>query len=108
MGVSLGALFWLLAVQFFVAQVIAASAWTTPFDLTVRNISDLGSTGCGVQSVAPFCSPWHAVMNVSFIAIGMTMSAGALASRPAFVAGWKRELAAALFVIAGAGVIIVG
>ena len=111
MTVRLGALAWLLAAQFFVAQVVVASAWTVPFSLKTRVISDLGNTACGPfpNSSSPFvCSPWHAVMNASFIVVGITMAAGAILTRSAFKRGWARALAVPLFVLAGIGVLIVG
>jgi hypothetical membrane protein len=106
----LGAFAWILAAQFFVAQIVVASAWTAPFSLTTRMISDLGNTGCGPSQRARSagCSPRHAVMNASFVIVGVTMAAGALLTRRAFRPGWPRTLAAALFVAAGLGVILVG
>jgi hypothetical membrane protein len=107
----LGGLAWLLAAQFYVAQVAVASAWTMPFSLKTRFISDLGNTACGPypnRSSVIVCSPWHAAMNVSFIVVGVTMAAGAILARSAFKAGWRRSVAVALFVAAGAGVLMVG
>jgi hypothetical membrane protein len=109
--VLVGAFAWLLAVQFFVAQVAVASAWAIPFSLKTRYISDLGNTACGhypPRSSLVVCSPWHAGMNASFIAIGITMAIGAILARTAFEAGWSRRIAVALFVAAGAGVVMVG
>jgi hypothetical membrane protein len=110
-AVRLGALAWILAVQFFVAQIVVASAWPAPFSLRTRMISDLGNTACGparrVRSTG-VCSPWHAVMNASFVIIGITMAAGALLTRRTFRNPWPRRLAVALFVAAGAGVVLVG
>jgi hypothetical membrane protein len=75
-------------------------------------ISDLGHTGaCGPASrpgAAGHCSPWHVVMNASFVIVGITMAAGALLTHGGFVSSWQASLAAALFVAAGAGVILVG
>jgi hypothetical membrane protein len=109
--VRLGALAWLLAAQFFVAQVVVASAWTKPFSLKTRYISDLGNTRCGPSrspASVSVCSPWHAVMNASFIVVGITMAIGAILARRAFKAGWQGSLAVVLFVAAGAGVMMVG
>jgi hypothetical membrane protein len=109
--VRLGALAWLLAAQFFAAQVAVASAWAVPFSLKMRHISDLGNTACGPYphpSSSIVCSPWHAAMNLSFITVGITMAAGAILARGAFIPGWRRALAVALFVAAGAGVLLVG
>jgi hypothetical membrane protein len=107
----LGALAWVLAAQFFVAQVVVAYAWSRPFSLKTRFISDLGNTACGPYpnpSSVVVCSPWHAGMNASFIIVGITMAAGAILARRAFAAGWQRGLAVALFVAAGVGVLLVG
>jgi hypothetical membrane protein len=106
-----GALAWLLAAQFFVAQVAVAAAWTIPFSVKTRFISDLGNTACGPYpnpSSVIVCSPWHAGMNASFIIVGITMAAGAILARSAFTAGWRQSLAVALFVAAGLGVLMVG
>jgi hypothetical membrane protein len=106
-----GALAWLLAAQFYVAQVVVASAWAMPFSVKTRFISDLGNTACGPypnSSSVIVCSPWHAAMNASFIVVGITMAAGAILTRRAFTAGWRRGLAIVLFVAAGAGVVMVG
>jgi hypothetical membrane protein len=109
--VRLGAVAWLLAAQFFLAQVVVASAWATPFNLKTRFISDLGNTGCGPYpnpSSVIVCSPWHAAMNASFIVVGITMAAGAILARSAFKTGGRRRVAIALFIAAGVGVLMVG
>lgn len=77
---------WMSAVQFFVAQAVAQSRWTTPFSLATNFISDLGNTTCGLYagSGAFVCSPWHALMNVSFALQGIIIAVGTLLARPAF------------------------
>lgn len=107
----LGALAWFSAVQFFIAQVVVALAWFRPYSLKHDYISNLGDTSCGpdaVAAVAGVCSPRHALMNASFIAIGITMALGGLLAREAFVPGWRRALAVGFFCLAGAGVVLVG
>jgi hypothetical membrane protein len=109
--VRLGAIAWILAAQFFVAQVVVASAWSGPFDLTERYISDLGNTVCGPYppgSSTIVCSPWHAWMNASFILLGITMGAGGLLTRKAFRHDGLALAARICFVMAGAGVALVG
>ncbi len=64
----------MLAIQFFIAQLIVQSAWTTPFSLTTNYISDLGNTACGPYPVASnmyVCSPWHAWMNASLVLLAL-------------------------------------
>jgi hypothetical membrane protein len=107
----LGATFWILAIQFFVVQVIVASAWARPYSLSNSVISDLGNTGCGpypAGSTNIVCSPWHALMNLSFVVLGVTMSGGAMLTARFFAPGWRRTTAIALFLIGGAGVTLVG
>ena len=60
---------WIGAIQFFVAQVVVQSRWTTRYSLSINYISDLGNTTCGVYAASGqfVCSPWHAVMNASFV-----------------------------------------
>jgi hypothetical membrane protein len=101
----IGALAWLSAAQFFIAQVVVAAAWAQPFSLAADYISDLGNTACPPGGV---CSPLHAWMNASFITIGVTMSLGAWLTRGRFRPGLVRSLAAVLFSLAGIGVILVG
>lgn len=106
-----GALAWVLAGQFFVTQVVVATAWPRPFSLSSDYISDLGNTVCGpypAGSTHLVCSPWHPAMNASFVLLGVTMIVGAILTRGAFPAGWVRRLAIALFMLAGVGVILVG
>lgn len=111
MTIRAGAVLWLLAIQFFVVQIVVASQWATPFSLKTRYISDLGNTVCGRYpnaSSVVVCSPGHAVMNASFVLVGITMAAGAVLARRAFTSGARRALAVTLFVAAGVGVMMVG
>jgi hypothetical membrane protein len=73
----IGPVVWMLAVQYFIIQVIAAQAWKTPYSLTLNTISDLGNTTCGSVSGRLVCSPLHGLMNASFITLGITMALGA-------------------------------
>lgn len=72
----IGPVFWLLSVQYFLIQIIAASAWDTHFSLKINTISDLGNTVCGVFASRLVCSPLHDAMNASFIVLGFTMIVG--------------------------------
>lgn len=109
--VRAGAIAWVLALQFFVAQVVVATAWPRPFSLRFDYISDLGNTACGAYPAGTthlVCSPWHLAMNLSFLTLGVTMVLGALCTREAFPAGWVLTLARTLFMAAGLGVFVVG
>jgi hypothetical membrane protein len=95
----IGSLLWISAVQFFVVQAVVAAGWPTPFDLAERNISELGNT---------VRSPWAALMNASFVTIGVTMAAGGVLTQAAFTTGLRRTIAVLMFTLAGVGVIVVG
>jgi len=106
-----GAIVWILAIQFFIAQIIVQSAWTTPFSLTANFISDLGNTTCGPYPAGSgnyVCSPWHAGMNTSFIVFGVIILLGAGLTWRAFPPGRTRTIGLALLVLAGPGPILVG
>jgi hypothetical membrane protein len=110
-AVWLGAIVWILAVQFFVAQVVVQLAWVTPFSLTQNFISDLGNTTCGpypLDSSMYVCSPWHAWMNLSFVLLGLIILVGAALVRTAFPPGPFRAAGLMLLALAGAGIIAVG
>lgn len=110
-AIRTGAIAWVLAVQFFITQAVVATAWSRRFSLASDYISDLGNTVCGPYPAGSehlVCSPWHVAMNLSFIMLGLTMIIGARLTRDAFPAGWMRQLASTLFMLAGVGVIVVG
>src|SRR4051812_15867005 len=110
-AVWLGAVIWILAVEFFVAQIVVQSAWVTPFSLTQNFISDLGNTTCGpypIDSDSYVCSPWHTLMNASFILLGLIILVGATLVRTAFPRGLSRMSGLLLLALGGAGIIAVG
>ena len=95
------ALLWISSAQFFLAQAIVQSAWSTPFSLTHNFISDLGNTACAPYPAGSdnyVCSPWHLWMNASFVLFGVTIPLGAGFARHAFRPGAR----------AGRGYIAVG
>lgn len=106
-----GALLWILAVQFFVVQVIAQLAWTTPFSLADNFISDLGNTICSYyppESSSYVCSPSHRLMNLSFVALGFTRILGTMLARGAFPPSRITGVGLGLFGLSGLGAIVVG
>ena len=109
--VWLGAIVWILAIQFFVAQIVVQSAWVAPFSLTQNFISDLGNTTCGPyppDSEMYVCSPWHTWMNASFILLGLIILVGARLVHKAFPPGRFRTTGFLLLALAGVGIIAVG
>jgi hypothetical membrane protein len=108
---TVGALCWLSSAQFFVAQAWVALAWTTPFSLLLNFISDLGNTECGLSNSETHlyvCSPRHALMNVSFVVLGLTIFVGGVLTHESRRPGITRQFARAFMVVAGIGGILVG
>jgi len=108
----LGAIVWLLTMQFFVAQGVVQSAWTTPFSLAHNMISDLARVTCGPLYRAPgidvACSPWHAMMNASIILNGVMIPAGAYLTRTAWPPGRMMTVALVMIALSGPGHVVVG
>lgn len=107
----LGSVLWLATAQFFVAEAIVESRWSAPYDRRSYYISDLGALNCAESSDGRLvCSPWHAVMNASFVLQGVLIIGGALLLHHDWTGGSARMRVATtgLFVAAGAGVALVG
>jgi hypothetical membrane protein len=110
--VLVGALCLTLSVWFFVGQAIAQAASAAPYSLIDNNISDLGSTTCGSITVLTYtaftCSPWHVVMNVTFVVVGLLTIAGMLATHRIWPQGRLAALGVALVVVSGFGEMLAG
>jgi hypothetical membrane protein len=94
----LGAGWWALCFQFFVAEQIARLRWPGQYSMSMNWISDLGTAA----------SPLHWVMNGSFVLQGLLISVGAILMRRLFPANWSYQLALLLFLVSGLGVLVVG
>ncbi len=73
-----------------------------------NTISDLGNTRCAAFSGRLVCSPLHVLMNLSFIALGVTMIAGSLFISRVVATARLRSLGLGCLAISGVGVILVG
>jgi hypothetical membrane protein len=93
----LGALLWLLTLQFFVVETVAALRWPGSYSRVDDVISDLGTA----------LSPTRTLMNLSFVVQGALIIGGALLLGPA-LRGRAARLAQGLLTIAGLGVLLVG
>lgn len=91
-----GGLAWVLTLQFFVVEAIAALQYGS-YSYSADVISDLGTAA----------SPARLLMNASFLAQGLLIAAGAVLLRPG-LSGAGGRLARALLVVAGLGVFLVG
>jgi hypothetical membrane protein len=91
-----GGLAWLLTLQFFVVEAVAAGRFDG-YSYAADVISDLGTAA----------SPAAPAMNASFVVQGLLIAAGALLLGPG-LAGTGGRVARVLLVAAGAGVLLVG
>lgn len=97
-----------LSLQYFVIQYITAMAWTTQFSWKYNAISDLGNTACGMYSGRYVCSPDHFLMNLSFIALGATMTLSSMLIYQDFQKSRILLLSFTIMGLAGIGAIVVG
>jgi len=104
----LGPLVWVLSVQYFVAQLVVAAAWPAPHSWSQNLISDLGNTACGQYGQRFVCSPDHALMNASFILLGITMALGSLLIYTEFRRSRASLLGFSAMALAGIGTMLVG
>jgi hypothetical membrane protein len=102
--IRLGALLWILCLQYFVAEAVAISGWRGPYSLRFDYISDLGAVGCSPAR----CSPLHAVMNGAFLLQGVLIACGTALLWPLFARGGLAALAMGLVGASGVGVFLVG
>jgi len=103
-----GPAFWIVTVQYIVAQIAAAGAWDVHYSLRHNVISDLGNTGCGNFAGRFVCSPLHDLMNVSFVVLGITMLVGAGLIYQEFKETEGSALGFGFMGLAGIGTLIVG
>jgi hypothetical membrane protein len=94
----LGAGWWALCFQFFVAEQIARMRWPGHYSMSINWISDLGAAH----------SPLHWVMNSSFVVQGVLIAVGAILMRRLFPAKASYRVALLLFLVSGVGVLVVG
>jgi len=91
-----GGLAWVLTLQFFVVEAIAAARFGG-YSYSADVISDLGTAESAARSL----------MNASFVAQGLLIAAGAVLLAPG-LSGTGGKLARVLLVVAGLGVLLVG
>jgi hypothetical membrane protein len=97
------------AVQWVVAEAVAAAAWIDPpYSYAANYISDLGVPDCGTEFQGrDICSPLHGLMNASFIAEGVLFAVGVvLLSR--LVTGRARRVVVGLAGAHLVGFVLVG
>ena len=93
--------------QFLVVHLLVESRWDPPYSWATNNISDLGNVTCGAWGPDDryVCSPWHDLMNVSFVVFGIGIAVGTIILGRAI--GLSRT-AAVLVVSSGLGYVLAG
>jgi hypothetical membrane protein len=104
----LGPLIWVLCIKYFASQLFVAAAWTVGYSWRHNLISDLGNTACGQYAGRFVCSPEHALMNASFIMLGVTMALGSLLIYTEFRQTRASFYGFTLMALAGLGTFVVG
>ncbi|HEU4785263.1 MAG TPA: DUF998 domain-containing protein [Ktedonobacterales bacterium] len=100
-----GPILWISSIQFFLVQIVVVSAWKRPYSWRLNAISDLGAISCGPFDDRYVCSPFHGLMNISFILLGLTMAVGSVLM---YQAVHKSRVGFSLMALAGVGAIVVG
>lgn len=87
--ILLGATCWILLVEYYIAQLVAQSAWPG-YRMTQYDVSALGATHCGPfkdpvsHEIVHICSPLHSIMNTGFVLAGVLMILGSFLVRRAW------------------------
>ena len=103
-----GPAFWVVSVQYYIIQAVAAASWQTHFSLSQNVISDLGNTACSNYSGRYVCSPLHGLMNASFIILGITMIIGSVLIYQEFKESQSSWVGFSFMGLAGLGTLLVG
>ncbi|MFI7523737.1 DUF998 domain-containing protein [Micromonospora globbae] len=108
-----GALCWLAAAPLFlVANVVTGLGWRQPsYSWVAHNISDLGNVECGIwDSTRPryVCSPWHPLMNATFLVTALLLVAGLVLAWRALGRGVVVRVAQSMLLLAGVGYALAG
>ena len=112
---TVGAVLWLFCFQYFVGEQIARVGWDRGaaagvYSMARNYISDLGAVRCGavLHRSGVICSPWHGLMNGSFILQGCLIFAGSLLVRRLFPRGQLCGVGLWVIAVSGLGVLAVG
>jgi hypothetical membrane protein len=116
-GLLIGALCWILCLEWFVGQAIAQAAWTTHYSMLKNYISDLGAVHCQYLTIVVnpnytyhqyVCSPLYTVLDGSSILLGLLIVLGVILLRPIWPPMRLTTIGFTLVALYGVGRIIVG
>lgn len=105
-----GSLMWAASIQYYVLQFIVAAVWNKEagYSWARHTISDLANTACAPYGNRLVCSPLHDVMNISFIALGVTMIIGAGLISRQISGSVIARIGFGCMMLAGLGTLLVG
>lgn len=104
----LGSILWILNIQYFITQFFVALDWPKSYGVLHNTISDLGNTTCGLYRGDSVCSPSHSWMNLSFVALGLSMSLGSILMYRSYTKNLASATGFGCMFLAGLGTILVG
>lgn len=104
----IGPIVWMSSIQYFIIQVIVASAWQSGYSWSGNTISDLGATICGDFAGRFVCSPLSIFMNGSIMFLGVLVAIGSFLIYQEFRESWMSFVGFALMALAGLGTFVVG
>lgn len=94
-----GAALWAVRPVYVAIELAVAAMTTGSYSVVDDTVSDLGAQGCS----ADFCSPAHALMNGTFVGVGVLLAAGAVLLAPR-----TGRAVAALLVVSGLSSVATG
>lgn len=101
----IGAVMWLVQPIYVGTELVTAAKVTAPYSFADNTISDLGASSCTSIEYpfgpVPVCSPWHGLLNGSFVVFGLFLALGAVLIRRWLPPGATATISVVLWVIAG-------
>ena len=111
--IRLGAICWLLTVEFFVAQFLAQAAWPG-YAMAAEDISLLGVISCGTYvnpapgGIMPVCSPLSLLFNIGMALNGLLVVLGVWFTRDLWPQTRLKLVALWLLALGGDGTMLAG
>jgi hypothetical membrane protein len=103
-----GPLAFVSGIQYFVVQLVVGLRFSPGYSLATNTISDLGNTSCSRFNGRLVCSPLHALMNGSFIVLGLAMVVGSYLLLGQYPKSRGTTIGLGLFALGGLGALLVG
>ena len=100
-----GVIAWLVQPLYIAVELAVIAKVTARYSIMDNTISDLGATTCTAIDYpfgpVPVCSPWHGLLNASFVVFGVLLTLGALLLHRSQPKGKLAVTATTMWVIAG-------